>query len=177
MITGLVVAACSGGAQRASPGDTVASKTPGFDGILDGRLPPKARVVTVEAGSEAVAFPYSELRKVGVASDTVGGGEIVVFWSPGTASALDGPNIDASEDVGATGVFRPVFEGRPLTFARAGGENAPIRDRETGSTWSIAGLAVDGKLKGSRLEPVVHGDHFWFAWAAFSPETTIWTAG
>ena len=157
--------------------DTVDQKPFLFDGVLDGRLPPKARVVTVEAGTEAVAFPYSELRKVGIASDTVGGGEIVVFWAPGAASALNGPNIDESDDIGATGVFRPVVNGRPLTFARAGGESAPIRDRETGSTWSIAGLAVDGKLTGSRLEPVVHGDHFWFAWAAFSPETTIWTAG
>ena len=148
-----------------------------FDGVLDGRLPPKARVVTVEASNEAVAFPYSELRKVGVASDSVGGEEVVVFWAPGTASALDGPKIDESEDIGAAGVFRPVVDGRPLTFARAGGENGSIRDRETESTWSIAGVAVDGKLKGSRLEPVVHGDHFWFAWAAFSPETTIWTAG
>jgi hypothetical protein len=148
-----------------------------FDGVLDGRLPPKERVVTVGEGEEAVAFPYSELRKVGVAAATVDGEELVLFWAPGTASALDGPNIDESEDIGATGVFRPVADGRDLTFARDGGEEAPITDRETGSTWSVAGLAIDGELRGSRLEPVVHGDHFWFAWAAFSPQTTIWTTG
>jgi hypothetical protein len=157
--------------------DTVDQNPFLFDGVLDGRLPPKERVVTVGQGREAMAFPYSELRKGGVASATVGGDEIVVFWTPGTASALDGPNIDGSKDIGATGVFRPAVEGRQLTFARDGGEGAPIRDRETGSTWSVAGIATDGELAGSRLEPVVHGDHFWFAWAAFSPETTIWTAG
>ena len=157
--------------------DTVDQNPFLFDGVLDGRLPPKARVVTVEASNEAVAFPYSELRKAGVASTTVGGDEIVVFWAPGTASALDGPNIDGSTDIGATGVFRPAVECRRLTFRRDGGEDGPIRDRETGSTWSVAGLAIDGELKGARLKPVVHGDHFWFAWAAFSPETTIWTAG
>jgi hypothetical protein len=157
--------------------DTVDQEPFLFDGVLDGRLPPKARVVTVEAGSEAVAFPYSALQKVGVASATVDGEELVVFWAPGTASALDGPNIDENEDIGATGVFRPIVEGRQLTFARDGGGEAPLRDRETGSTWSVAGIAIDGELKDSRLEPVVHGDHFWFAWAAFSPETTIWTAG
>jgi hypothetical protein len=157
--------------------DTVDQNPFLFEGVLDGRLPPKARVVTVQAGSEAIAFPYSELRKVGVASATVGADEIVVFWAPGAVSALDGPNIDDSKDIGATGVFRTLVNHRHLTFARDGGENAPIRDRETASTWSIAGLAIDGTLKGSRLNPVVHGDHFWFAWAAFSPETTIWTAG
>jgi hypothetical protein len=148
-----------------------------FDGVLDGRLPPKERVVTVGEASEAVAFPYSELRKVGVAAATVFGDEVVVFWTPGTASPLDGPSIDEGNDIGATGVFRPAVNGRALTFARDGGADAPIRDQETGSTWSIAGIAIDGELEGSKLEPVVHGDHFWFAWAAFAPQTTIWTAG
>lgn len=157
--------------------DTVDQNPFLFDGELDGRLPPMERVVTVGERDQAMAFPYSELRKVGVASAAIGDERIVVLWAPGTASALDGPTIDGSQDVGATGVFSPVVEGRQLTFAREGGEDAPIRDRETGSTWSVAGLAVDGKLKGSRLDPVVHGDHFWFSWAAFSPQTTIWTAG
>jgi hypothetical protein len=155
--------------------DTVDQNPFLFDGVLDGRLPPMERVVTVGDGDEAVAFPYSELRKAGVASATVGGEEIVVFWAPGTASALDGPSIDESEDVGATGVFKPIVDGRRLTFERDGSGDAPIRDRETGSTWSVAGFATAGELSGLRLEPVVHGNHFWFAWAAFSPQTTIWT--
>jgi len=154
--------------------DTVDQNPFLFDGELDGRLPPKERVVTVGEGPDSIAFPYSQLRNDGVATATVGGEEIVVFWTPGTASALDGPLIDESKDIGATGVFRPAVEGRPLTFLRDGDEAAPIRDRETGSTWSIAGTAVDGELSGSQLEPVVHGDHFWFAWAAFAPDTTIW---
>jgi hypothetical protein len=147
-----------------------------FDGVLDGRLPPKERVVTVGDGEAAVAFPYSELRKAGVATANVGGDDIVVFWTPGTASALDGPSIDDSTDVGATGVFKTTVNGRHLTFAREGGDGISIVDRETGSTWSVAGVATAGELSGSRLEPVVHGDHFWFAWAVFSPSTTIWSA-
>jgi hypothetical protein len=147
-----------------------------FDGVLDGRLSPKERVVTVGDGDEAVAFPYSELRKVGVAAGTLQAQAIVVLWVPGTASALGAPNIDAGEDIGSTGVFRPVVDGRELTFVRDGEADAPIRDRETGSTWSVTGLAVAGELEGARLEPIIHGDHFWFAWAAFSPQTTIWSA-
>src|SRR5918995_4819324 len=49
-----------------------------FDGVLDGRLPPKERVVTIGDGDEALALPYSELRKLGVASTTAGGDGIVV---------------------------------------------------------------------------------------------------
>jgi hypothetical protein len=59
---------------------------------------------------------------------------------------------------------------------RDGGEDAPITDVETGSTWSVTGIATAGLLAGTQLEPVPHGNHFWFAWVAFSPETTIWTA-
>lgn len=137
------------------------------------------RVVTVGEGDgdQAVAFPYSELRKVSVAPGTLEGEASVVFWAPGTASALDTPNIDAGEDVGSTWVFRPVTDGRELMFIHEGSPDAPIRDRETGSTWSVAGIAIDGEHEGTRLEPVVHGDHFSFAWAAFSPDITMWTAG
>ncbi len=147
-----------------------------FTGVIDGRLGPKERVVTVGEGDEAVAYPFSELRTVGVATGSLGREPIVVLWEPGTASALDSPVIDAGDDIGATGVFRPVVDGRPVTLERVGGEDAPITDRETGSTWSVSGVATDGPLAGTRLEPVVHGNHFWFAWAAFAPETTIWEA-
>jgi hypothetical protein len=157
--------------------DTVDQNPFLFEGVIDGRLPPMARVVTVGDGASAMAFPFSELRQVGVASTRLDDEEIVVLWVPGTASALDSGVIDLGEDTGATGVFRPVADGTELTFQRAGGgEDAPIMDVETGSTWSITGLATAGPLEGTQLEPVVHGNYFWFAWAAFSPETTIWTA-
>ncbi len=61
-----------------------------------------------------------------------------------------------------------------MTFERPDGPSGPILDRETGSTWSVTGRALDGPLAGSQMEPVVHGNHFWFAWAAFSPQTRIW---
>jgi len=156
--------------------DTVDQQPFLFSGVTDGRLPPKERVVTIGTGAEAEAFPFSELRKAGVASGSLGGRPVVVFWALGTASALGPPTIGDGVDIGASGVFRPIVDGRQLTFERIGGEDAPITDRETGSTWSIAGVATAGPLAGARLEPVVHGDHFWFAWAAFAPQTTIWMA-
>ncbi len=146
-----------------------------FDGDEDARLPPKERVVTLGQGADLVAFPYTELAKVGVAQATVGGDEVVVLWVPGTASPLDTRDI-LGRDVGATGVFRPVAGGKQLTFRRDGGPGSSIVDQETGSTWSVTGLATGGPLSGTQLEAVVHGDHFWFAWAAFDPQTRIWTA-
>ncbi|RME46572.1 MAG: DUF3179 domain-containing protein, partial [Chloroflexi bacterium] len=39
--------------------------------------------------------------------------------------------------------------------------------------WNILGEAISGPMQGKKLTPVVHGNHFWFAWAAFNPETAI----
>jgi hypothetical protein len=52
-----------------------------------------------------------------------------------------------------------------------------IRDRGTGTTWNISGLAVAGPLEGERLDPLVGIDSFWFDWAAFHPETRIFGRG
>lgn len=147
-----------------------------FTGVVDGRLAPMERVVTVGEGEAAFAFPYSELAQTGVAAVTIAGQPIVVLWVPGSASALDAANIDAGRDVGMTGVFRAELDGRTLTFERPTGPTGPIADRETGSSWSVTGRATAGPLAGRALQPVVHGDHFWFAWAAFQPATRIWTA-
>jgi len=47
-------------------------------------------------------------------------------------------------------------------------------DNETGSVWSIQGEAVEGPLAGKKLTPVVHTNSFWFAVAAFKPDTKIY---
>ncbi len=145
-----------------------------YKGTIDGRIAPKERVVTVGEGPQAIAFAWSDLATTGIATANVGGRPIVVFWRPGTVSALDEALIDASADIGSAGVYRPEVEGRSLTFHRPAGVAGPIVDVETGTTWSVTGHAIDGPLAGRRLEPVTHGTHFWFAWAAFEPDTQIW---
>ena len=143
-----------------------------FKGRRDDRLPAMERVAAVRIGAETVAYPFSRLREARVANDVVAGRAIAVFWAPGTASALDRERLGDGRDVGATGVFARDVAGRRLTFAPvpAGG----FRDRETGSTWDLAGRAVAGPLRGTRLTALPAGDYFWFAWAVFRPETRVW---
>ena len=74
-------------------------------------------------------------------------------------------------DAGATGVFVPQADGRPLTLSAVGDQ---FVDAETGSTWNVLGKAVAGPLAGTQLESVVHGDYFAFAWLAFKPDTLIY---
>lgn len=142
-----------------------------YDGpTIDGRLPPMARVLTVAGETEAVAFPYDVLAEVRVANETVDGEPIVVFWAPGTASALDDNVIAESRDVGAALAFSRVLNDRVLTFTWDG---ETIRDTETNSVWLPVGRAVEGELKGQALSPVVSINHFWFSWAAFRPDTRL----
>ncbi len=144
-----------------------------FDGELDGRLPPKERVVTVSLGGEDAAYPFSLLAKERVVSDTVGRQPIVVFFNPGTASALDASTIADSRDVGSAAVYSRVVDGRELNFRW---QDGAFVDDQTSSHWTLLGRAESGTLAGKQLQPVVSGNHFWFAWAAFKPQTRIYGA-
>lgn len=134
------------------------------------RLPPVARVLTIDLNGEAVAYPYETLEQTRVANDTVGGEAVVVFWQAGTASPLDRLTTAGGRDVGAAAAFSRTVDGQVLTFLAKDGA---IQDKETGSTWNVLGAATGGPLAGTQLSPVVSINHFWFSWAAFRPETRI----
>lgn len=142
-----------------------------FDGTLDDRLPPMARVVAVAVGEAIKAYPFSTLKEVRVINDVVAGRQLVVFWKEGTASALDKRDIAASRDVGSTAVYERTLEGQTLTFTWDG---AAFQDQETGSTWNLFGQATSGPLAEKSLRPVISHEYFWFAWAAFRPDTVIY---
>ena len=142
-----------------------------FDGDLDGRLLPKERVAAFTIGDAAAAFPFTVLNQERVVNYNVGGTDLVVFFKPGTRTALGGLLIGEAAEVGATGVFEADVEGSKLTFRP---EGDTFVDNETGTTWNILGQAVDGPMTGTRLTPIVHGNHFWFSWGVFQPDTMIY---
>jgi Protein of unknown function (DUF3179) len=149
-----------------------------YRGNLDRRLKAMERVVTVSLGGEDVAYPYADLSRVLVVQDAVGGHPVVVLWAPGVSSALGAASITQAADVGTSGVFVPAVGTRRLHFQAAAPKDGSlgrwVLDEETHSRWDILGRAVEGPLAGKRLSPIVHGDHFWFAWAAFKPGTRVW---
>lgn len=151
--------------------DEITNRPWGLRGEADDRLPPMARVVTVKVGDEVVGYPYSVTRRERVIHDEVGGRPIAVFHAPGARSALDAGRLRNSREVGSTGVFDRRLGERALRFRYREGE---FVDAQTGSAWDVTGRAVRGPLKGRRLEPVVHGDYFAFAWLAFRPEARIY---
>lgn len=143
-----------------------------FFGEDDDRLRPMERVVGVLfPNGENAAYPYTRLEEERVIHDKNGDQPIVVFWIPGTASALDEQNVSQGRDVGATGVFEATVDGETLTFIAK--DDGTFEDENTASTWNIFGQAIAGPLEGKILEAINHHDTFWFAWAAFAPETAI----
>jgi hypothetical protein len=145
-----------------------------FKGEKDPRLPAVERVVAVERGNEAWAVPFSTLAEKRVVTTKLGGEDIVVFWSPGTASALDSGTISGGRDVGAAGIFSPLGpDGNTLTFAPDA--EGRIIDEQTGSRWDIFGRAIHGPLESERLTPAPgHVGQLWFSWAVYRPDTVVY---
>jgi hypothetical protein len=145
-----------------------------FRGALDDRAAAMQRVVGIEYEGSSAAFAIETVSGgEGRATPVVvGGSGLVVFWVAGQASALDDGQVSGGRDVGSSAVFIPSVGGRDLTIAFDGSE---FVDEETGSVWLLNGEAVEGELKGERLEQIPHLDTFWFAWSTYQPDTFLLT--
>jgi hypothetical protein len=141
-----------------------------FEGEVDGTFTAMTRIVGIERDGDALGVPLFRLQEDRAIHTSIAGDAIVVFWEPGTASALDARSIVEGDDIGATGVFLTELDGDRLTFSAT---DAGFVDEQTGSTWNLLGRAVDGPLDGSRLDRIEHLDTFWFAWAAFQPDSAL----
>jgi hypothetical protein len=144
-----------------------------FDGDADPRLAPKERVLGLGDPDDPVAVPLAVLADRRVLEVEVAGRDVVLWAAQGLRSALDSEDIAEGREIATTGAFVSKADGRALTF-RANGAQTFV-DEQTGSTWDVLGRAVSGPLTGTELEAVGHLDTFWFAWAAFHPETRLLT--
>ena len=122
---------------------------------IDPRRPPKERVLGIPGRT---AYPFGELAQlgdVGVIIDL----DFVVMW-------------DGRRD--AATAFRRTVGEQMLTFKS---ESGTIVDLQTGSSWGVDGLAVDGPLEGQQLAMIPDAYvAYWFAWATFEPSTGLWEA-
>jgi hypothetical protein len=143
-----------------------------FQGEIDDRLFPTERVLAGLLDGEAIAYPFPALMDAVVINDTVGTLDVVALWQPGATSALDQSSIDSSRDVGMAALFSRELDGQELTFSVD--DSGVIRDDQTGSAWNVFGTATDGPLAGSQLRQELAFPHFWFAWAAFQPDTRLY---
>jgi hypothetical protein len=130
-------------------------------------LPPVERVVALTLGDIDIAFPFSLLAEVGVVNEEYASQPVVIFWKSGTNTTFGNTIMD----VGSSGAFSRELDGQILTFEAT--EDGFV-DLETGSLWTLTGEAIEGPLSGSQLKMLVAGEHFWFSWSVFKPETIVW---
>jgi hypothetical protein len=125
----------------------------------DDRLRPRETVAGLEIAGEAMAFPFSVLRKAPVVNESVGGTPILVVHQPAsdTTTASD-----------------RRLKSKTLGFEALDKEASTLVDLETRSTWNAYGLCLSGSLKGSQLKPLILEPEFWFAWSEFRPKTKVY---
>ena len=128
--------------------------------VLDTRLRKKELVLGLEYEGVSRAYPYEGLEDRALINDDVGGRPVLVVYDREAKMAV---------------AFDRQVGDRRLSFVAADASGFPFlfRDRETGSTWDLTGLAVAGELSGARIEPVATYSAMWFAWAVFHQGTQI----
>lgn len=128
---------------------------------IDRRLHPKAMVYGLAVNGKARAYPYELLAETNVVNDHFGEDVLIVYHPEGQM-----PLGYVRRFGDTTYHFSAVDtddKGFPL-----------LVDAETGSTWNVLGVAIDGPLAGQQLTPIASYSAYWFGWASFWEGTDIW---
>ena len=137
-----------------------ASLNAGISGTqyTDNRLMNKELVVGVRLNESYRAYPFRAFKRKSIINDEVSDVPVLVFH-----------DLESN----ATAVFLRTVDGKILTFESLQGYF--VKDATTGTTWNlITGIATEGKLKGHTLERLPAMNIYWFAWARYHPETTVY---
>ena len=132
-------------------------------GTVDRRLEPDVPVMGIEVADRRKAYPLKSAGKRACFNDSVGNQKVAIFWYEATQTAV---------------AFSRELDGRTLTFYAdpVSPESAPIKDRETGTRWTLAGRAVDGPLRGKELNWINSVQCRWYAWVAEFPRTEVYVS-
>jgi hypothetical protein len=135
-------------------------------GPVDSRMDFDELVLGVAEGKVARAYRLKDLEQHELIREKVDGQDWIVLWNGTTGTAVAYESVAQPPD--DTGKQRSVT--LKLVEDKS---HSRIVDEETGSSWDIAGRAVEGELKGWTLRWLDGTQVKWFAWATEYPETSI----
>ena len=138
--------------EKAAPSDVVRR---------DDRLKAYTKIIGLTVGEASRAFPLDALDRVRVVNEELGGRPVLVVHQPKSDTTI---------------AFVARANGQRLTFSEANPNATQLVDRETQSRWDAYGNCTSGRLKGTRLEPLIMEPEYWFAWSEFHPQTSIFAA-
>ena len=122
----------------------------------DNRLEAKEVVVGIRWDHSVLAIVKEKIAEKKIVNLRIGNHPIVAFYD----NSLDTVRIYSSQ-LGKKVLSLNIKDGK-------------IKDSESSSEWNVSGKSVNGKMKGTELEPVYSFDVMWFAWVSFYPETEIY---
>ena len=120
---------------------------------LDIRMPPKTPIMGIEKDTLSFAIGLEYVKEKGLVNFFLGPYPLLAVYD---------------SHVGTVRVYDRTVWGEPALFRL---ENGKLVDIDSQTRWNMDGVAVEGNLKGASLEPLFGIYAFWFAWAAFYPDT------
>jgi hypothetical protein len=126
----------------------------------DNSYHPKEKTLGAVIDGQATAFPATELFSGRLANVTVNDEPIVVVYEPGARLMA---------------AYSRIVDGDTLSFSRVNTYGSDMTDDQTGTIWSVMGLAEEGELAGTKLVQFPFYSAYWFAWHDFYPETEVYT--
>ena len=144
--------------------DYHASQRAGVSGMkyTDNRLPNKSLVIGVQVPAKDDtthfrAYPLTHFTETALINDTLDEVPLLIFHDKTSF---------------ATAVFTRNVAGEVLTFIP---KDRHFAEDNTGTRWNlITGEATSGKENGTRLKRLPAVNIYWFAWARYYPQTTIY---
>lgn len=122
----------------------------------DDRLQPKETVMGLAHDNSFKAYKLTDIVKQNVINDSIGNKSVLLLsLQPFMARAFD-RTVDGK-----------VFE---FQFS-----NGRLTDKQTASEWNFDGEAISGPLQDKHLIRLAVDPSFWFSWAAFHPDTKLYS--
>lgn len=122
----------------------------------DDRLGPKEIVMGFEHNNVQKAYRLDDIVKQKVINDSIDDKNVLlVSLQPFMARGYD-----------------RTLDGQVLEFQL---KDNMLTDVQTGSEWNFEGEAVNGALEGKQLTRLALDPSFWFSWAAFYPDTKLYS--
>jgi hypothetical protein len=130
-----------------------------YQGNLDRQMPEQVMVMGINVLEGVRAYPVSDVKlEGGVVNDDIHGFPVLVVCGPDPESFY-------------TGSFDRRIGEQVLEFEAQGDR---LKDKQTGTLWDPEGLAVEGELKGTQLQPVHGMMGRWHTWIYPHPQTELW---
>jgi len=127
----------------------------------DARLHPKQRVLGVKVGTSAKAYNISAFAgDIEIINDTINSKEMVI--------------IGSQNDRLSAAFERQVSDGTVLEFTAEFNQLPIVMSDNEGNMWDINGVAISGDREGENLSLPFTYAAYWYAWAAFFPDTTVY---